>query len=198
MTLANKITIFRIFLIPVFIILLVYGYQRDNLVFQQISIWIFLVCAITDAIDGMIARRFKQKTELGSFLDPLADKLLLTTAFFLLAYFGKISLGVVIVVISRDVLLGLGWIILYVYTSGPLVIQPSFFGKGCTLFQITVVILCLLGVPPSSEIRYILITIMVVLTVASILDYIIKGSRRFNHNHPELITNEGERSCKNL
>lgn len=198
MTLANKITIVRIFLIPVFIILLVYGYQRDNLAFQQISILIFLVCAITDAIDGMIARRFKQKTELGSFLDPLADKLLLTTAFFLLAYFEKISLGVVIVVISRDVLLGLGWIILHVYTSGPLVIQPSLFGKGCTFFQITVVILCLLGVPRSSEIRYILITIMVVLTVASILDYIIKGSKRFNHNHPELITNKGEQSCKNL
>jgi cardiolipin synthase len=180
MTLANKITILRILLIPVFIIFLVYGYRENSLLFHNIAFGIFILSIITDALDGMVARAFRQQTNLGSFLDPLADKLLLVTAFIVIGYVGRISLGVVILVASREVIMVLGWTILHVFSSNTLTIKPSILGKLTTAFQMATILCCLIEVTYPIIIRYTIITGMVILTIVSTLHYIFVGSRMLN------------------
>lgn len=183
MTLANKITILRILLIPVFIILLVYGYRKDLVCFRNIAIGIFILSMITDALDGIVARAFKQQTNLGSFLDPLADKLLLVSAFVVVGYVEKISLGIVILVVSREVIMTLGWIILHVFSNNnnlTITIRPSILGKLTTAFQMLTIIYCLLEPPLPIAVRYIIITTMVIFTVTSTLHYLFIGSRMLN------------------
>lgn len=180
MTLANKITISRILLIPVFIIFLVYGYRRELLVFQHIAFGIFILSMLTDALDGIVARAFKQQTTLGSFLDPLADKLLLVSAFIVIGYVEKIALGVVILVVSRDIFMALGWIILQVFSNNTLTVKPSILGKLTTAFQMLTIICCLIEIPYPIVIRWTLITTMVIFTILSTLHYIYAGSRMLN------------------
>lgn len=180
MTLANKITISRILLIPVFIIFLVYGYKKDVLLFRHIALGIFIISMITDALDGMVARIFKQQTKLGSFLDPLADKLLLLTAFVVVGYVGKISLGIVILVVSREVIMILGWTILHIFSHNTLTIKPSILGKLTTALQMLTIICCLIEIPYPIIVRYVVITTMVIFTIASTLHYIYVGSQMLN------------------
>jgi len=182
MTLANKITISRILLIPIFIIFLVYGYRKYLLLFHNIAFGIFIISMITDALDGIVARAFKQQTNLGSFLDPMADKLLLIAAFVVIGYVGRISLVVVILVVSREVIMGLGWTILYVFSTNNLTIKPTILGKFTTAFQMLTVICCLIEIPYPIVIRYSIITTMVIFTIVSTLHYIFVGSRLLNEN----------------
>lgn len=180
MTLANKITISRILLIPLFIIFLVYGYRKDLLLFRQIAFGIFILSMVTDALDGMVARIFKQKTNLGSFLDPLADKLLLISGFVVIGYVGKISLGVVILVVSREVIMVLGWTILHLFSSNTLTIKPSLLGKLTTTFQMLTILCCLIEMTYPLSIRYTIIMTMVIFTIVSTLHYIFVGGRILN------------------
>jgi len=180
MTLANKITILRILLIPVFIIFLIYGYLKNLLFFRHIAFGIFILSMITDALDGIVARRFKQQTPVGSFLDPLADKLLLMTAFVVMGYVGRVSLGVVILVVSREVIMVLGWVILHVFTNNTSTINPSILGKLTTTFQMLTIICCLIEITYPIAIRYTIITTMIIFTIISTIHYIYIGSRRLN------------------
>src|SRR4030067_3836480 len=121
MTLPNYITLFRVVLIPFFINLIIYGYYREALV-------VFVVAGVTDALDGLIARLTKSQTELGAFLDPMADKLLILSAFVTLGLVEKMPVWLSIIVVSRDVILVLGSVILYV-TGHTLKVSPSIVGK---------------------------------------------------------------------
>src|SRR3990167_1906280 len=109
---ANKVTICRILAVPIFILVLAYSPQRQY--FREIAIGVFLLAVISDVVDGYIARRWYQKTTAGAILDPLADKLLLISAFVCLYTLGKTFGGVqfplwlVLIVISRDVILLVG------------------------------------------------------------------------------------------
>ncbi|MEW6607103.1 MAG: CDP-alcohol phosphatidyltransferase family protein [bacterium] len=185
MTLANKITILRILLIPVLVIFLVYGYRKNLLLFRHIALGIFILSMITDALDGMVARAFKQKTNLGSLLDPLADKLLLVTTFGVIGYIGKISLGIVILVISREVIMTLGWIILHIFSPNTITIKPSILGKITTALQMLTIICCLIEIQYPIIIRWTLITTMVIFTIASTLHYIFVGSQMLNEEGKE-------------
>ena len=120
MTLANKITLLRIFLIPVFIIMLLQGHHPWPAV-------IFTFTIVTDALDGFIARWKKQKTALGSFLDPLADKMLMLSTFLTLAYLKVIPLWIFVVTISRDLIVVLGWVVIYFITHST-EIEPRLLG----------------------------------------------------------------------
>jgi cardiolipin synthase len=116
LTAANQLTILRMLLIPAFVILLMYGYRGWALV-------TFLTAGATDMLDGLIARATGQKTELGAWLDPMADKLLLVTMFIVLTLPGigsanRLPLWFTVLVISRDV--------------GPRTFRPSIFGKIAT------------------------------------------------------------------
>ncbi|MCH7646671.1 MAG: CDP-alcohol phosphatidyltransferase family protein, partial [Nitrospinae bacterium] len=110
MNLPNGITLLRILVIPFFVMLLIYGMAGW-------ALGVFILTAITDAIDGYIARTRKQRTPLGEVLDPLADKLLLTTAFITLAYLRILPAWLAILVVSRDVILVFGSLLLHLITG---------------------------------------------------------------------------------
>jgi cardiolipin synthase len=176
MTLANKITLIRILLIPVFIILLL----------QQVPVWpavIFTLTIFTYALDGFIARWRKQRSALGSFLDPLADKLLMFSTYVTLTYLKIIPLWIFIVILSRDVLIVLGWTIAYFITDST-EIHPRVMGKITTILQMTTAWLIVLGV--TGSITQSLLIATVVATVLSGLDYIYNGSKKITrHTTPE-------------
>jgi cardiolipin synthase len=136
MNIPNYITLFRVILIPFFIDLMLYHFYRAALL-------IFVVAGLTDALDGMIARLTKQKTELGAILDPAADKMLILSAFVTLVIHGWLPVWLVIIVVSRDVILVLGGVILY-FMKHDLRIEPSIIGKLTTVMQLAVVTLSLI------------------------------------------------------
>lgn len=172
MTLANKITILRIILIPVFIITLLQKHYPWPAV-------IFSFTIVTDALDGFIARWRKQISPLGAFLDPVADKLLMFSSFLVFAYLKIIPLWIFVVILSRDLLIVIGWIIIY-FITGSTEIKPRVLGKLTTIFQMMSIWLLLLGTP--MQYMKILLISAVTVTVFSGLDYILIGSRKLNRH----------------
>jgi cardiolipin synthase (CMP-forming) len=129
LTAANQLTIARVLLVPAFVILLLYGYRGWALV-------TFFTAAVTDLLDGLIARRTGQKTTLGAWLDPMADKLLLVTMFIMLTLpdigsANRLPLWFTVLVISRDVVIVLTVAIVNL-AIGPRTFRPSVFGKMAT------------------------------------------------------------------
>ena len=148
MTTANKITILRILLIPFFVVELIYYFETGNEMHWLAAILSFAVAAILDGVDGYIARRYNQKSELGAILDPLADKLLLVSGIVLLSfdhspYLGQVPLWLTGTVIGRDLLLVIGIAVIRL-TVGKVMVRPRVFGKIATVFQMIVVIWILL------------------------------------------------------
>lgn len=180
MNLANKITITRIILIPFFITAVAYARM-------DLALIVFILATLSDGLDGFIARAMRQKTAFGTIIDPIADKLLLASAYISLAVIGhipdevKLPPYVPIIVISRDVIIVVGSIIVHVI-KGEINIAPSVVGKITTFFQMATVIAVLVQFPYS----YIVWTATVILTIVSGFDYIVRGSRLLseNHNHP--------------
>ncbi|MFQ5457027.1 MAG: CDP-diacylglycerol--glycerol-3-phosphate 3-phosphatidyltransferase [Myxococcota bacterium] len=137
MTVPNAITVLRILLVPPFVIYLLRGEYGGALA-------IFAVAAISDFVDGYVARRFRQRTSIGAFIDPLADKLLAGTAFVLLAYRQIIPDWLAVLVISREVVI-VGGLYLLSLLGADIKIAPSRTGKMNTAVQLTTVCLCLLA-----------------------------------------------------
>lgn len=176
MNLANKISIARIILIPFFIAAIVYSRLG-------VALFLFMLAVISDAADGFIARALKQKTEFGTILDPIADKLLLMSAYITLSIANLKELitippYVMIVVISRDVIIVLGSIMIYMI-KGSLEVSPSIVGKITTFFQMMTIVSVLVQFNYSAIVWNIAVT----LTIASGIDYLVKGSRLFNDSH---------------
>lgn len=165
----NALTLIRIVLIPWFAILL---FNRS---FHQ-AVWVFAGAAVTDGLDGLIARWFSQKTRLGAFLDPVADKLLLSTAYIALAVMGDLPVWVTVIVISRDVIIALGVSVFFLHRI-ELEARPSIYSKLTTLFQVLLVLAVLSSgyFLVGEGIRQGLIWITVVLTVISGFHYIYTG-----------------------
>ncbi len=135
MNIPNYITLVRIVLIPIFIDLMIYGYYQSALV-------VFVAACVTDALDGLIARIFNSMTELGALLDPIADKLLILSAFVTLVLLGMLPVWIVIIVVSREVILVLGSLVIYLL-GHELKGRPSIIGKATTVLQLLVVTLSL-------------------------------------------------------
>lgn len=144
MTLANKITILRILMIP-FFVLATLGYIREYRSGEEhewqryVACGIFALAAVSDAIDGYIARRYHQKSELGAYLDPIADKALLISALVLLSRdhgeaFEQLPLWFAVLVISRDVILLVGAVLVHIFV-GRTTSRPRLLGKCATFFQ---------------------------------------------------------------
>ena len=175
--LANKITISRIILTPIFITAVVYSRM-------DIALLLFALAVISDGLDGFIARTLNQKTALGTVLDPIADKILLISAFICLSLVKSIPAGfrmppyVPIVVISRDAIIVLGSIIVY-FIKGDVKIEPSFWGKITTFFQMMTIVSILIRFPYAEVVW----DIAVLLTVISGADYMIKGSRAMSETN---------------
>ncbi len=171
MNLPNYITLLRVILIPFFINLMIYGYYGEALV-------VFVAACMTDALDGMIARLMKKKTELGAFLDPMADKLLILSAFVTLVLLGKLPVWLVIIVVSRDAILTMGSLIIHVTTHN-LEIRPTLIGKFTTAMQLIVVTLSLVLMSYGTEIG--LMTMLqwttAAVTIASGVQYVVRGMK---------------------
>lgn len=137
LTVPNLITLARILLTPLFIILLIQGQYRKGLI-------IFLLAGLSDLADGLVARVWQQKSPLGAYLDPLADKLLMSSSFVTLSISHVIPPWLTVVVISRDVTIALG-VALFRLADLPLVISPTLLGKWTTTLQIATILLALVG-----------------------------------------------------
>ena len=171
LNLPNTLTVARIVIIPVFITAVIY---RKN----DYALYLFVAAALTDLLDGFLARLTNQKTPLGTFLDPLADKCLLVSSFILFAVYGWIPLWLTITVISRDIIVVLGWFILYMVTSSARV-EPLFLGKAAIALQLITLALVLLNVNLSSALpsQEALFIATAAATALSGLQYIYKGLR---------------------
>jgi cardiolipin synthase len=137
LTIPNIITLARILLTPLFIIFLIQ--QR-----YHAALYIFVLAGLSDMADGLIARRWRQKSPLGAFLDPLADKLLMGSSFITLSIYNIIPPWVTVIVLSRDLVLVLG-VMLFKLVHLPVVVQPSLAGKLCTTTQVGTVLLVLVA-----------------------------------------------------
>jgi cardiolipin synthase len=137
LTRANQLTILRIVFVPVFVILLTYG-------LTGLALAVFVAAGLTDVADGIIARRFGQKTSIGAVLDPAADKLLMTTSIVILSlpqmeFANMIPRWLMILMISRDVFILLVWLAI-VLMIGWRVFKPSPYGKASTVLQVLTVL----------------------------------------------------------
>jgi len=135
MSIPNILTVIRILLTPVFVISII----KNSLI---LALMIFAIASITDALDGLIARYFNQKTELGAHLDPIADKLLLSSAYVCLAIINNIPNWLTVIVISRDVIIMIGMAICYI-NNVHVTISPSYASKATTLCQLLTITIAL-------------------------------------------------------
>jgi cardiolipin synthase len=174
LTLANRLTILRILMTPVITILMLYKYMAA-------AVAVFLLAGITDGLDGFVARRRGQRSALGMVLDPIADKLLLTSSVVVLTILDELPRWFTVIVVSRDVILIGGALILYMFV-GKMSMPPSWLGKTTTGFQIATVLLGMIdnflpvlraGIVPVA-------VLTAVLTIGSGVDYVFRGARLLN------------------
>jgi cardiolipin synthase len=127
-TIPNLITVLRFFLVPFVVLALLTGHM-------EWAFAAFLAAGISDGVDGFIARNFDQRSKLGAYLDPIADKLLLVTVFLVLGYMGELPLWLVIAAVSRDGLI-IGAVLLSTIMGNPVEVKPLFVSKANTAVQI--------------------------------------------------------------
>jgi cardiolipin synthase len=177
LTIPNVITLIRILLTPIFIIFLIQGQYRRALV-------VFLLAGVSDLADGLIARVWQQKSRLGSYLDPLADKILMAASFVTLSIYRQIPPWLTVVVLSRDVVLGLG-VLIFRLADIPLIVRPSLAGKWTTTLQVTTVGLVLLNKiwPISPLVLLAFFWFTGVLTAISGIQYLYSGIQMMNQAH---------------
>ncbi len=182
LTFANKITVCRIVAVPFFIATVLYYTPRNDYL-RLVALGIFLFAVISDAVDGYVARHYRQRTKAGAVLDPVADKLLLISAFICLYKVGgaigggvHFPIWLVVGVISRDVILLAGAAIIRIF-HGDFEVEPTLWGKAATFFQILAVLGILLRWPFISAVWL----PMILLTALSGVDYIRKGIKIINN-----------------
>jgi len=165
MTIPNLITIIRIILTPIFVIYII----NDELITGLI---ILIITGLSDGIDGLVARLFNQKSKLGSYLDPLADKIILISAFVTLSIRGFLPAWLTVMVISRDILILMGVFILF-FTGTKVNIRPAISSKITTCLQFfTVIIVLARDYIPSFEKYYLYLFYLTALfTIISFLQY---------------------------
>ena len=171
MNLPNKLTIFRVILIPFFVLCFYLPVIPFN---NVIACIIFCVASITDFLDGYLARRDGLVTNFGKFMDPLADKLLVGTALICLIESGQLPAWVVVIIISREFIIS-GFRL--IASDNGVVIAASYWGKFKTVTQMIMVIVMLLNIPGAvfAVIGRVLMWAAVILTVVSLVDYILKN-----------------------
>lgn len=171
MNLANRLTMLRIILVPVFLFFIAIKVKYGI----YFATAIFIVAALTDTLDGYVARKRNQITKFGKFMDPLADKLIVTAALVSLVELKQLSSWVVMIIIAREfAITGLR----AVAAGEGVIIAASKWGKAKTVTQIIAIIAALM------EIKYsmVLIVIALIITIISGVDYIIKNRHVFNSN----------------
>ena len=172
MNIPNKLTIFRIILVPFFVLVLLLN--PDNFNYRLVAEIIFIVASLTDMLDGKIARKYNLITNFGKFMDPLADKLLVCSALICLVDLKQIPSWVVIIIIAREFIIS-GFRL--VASDNGVVIAASMWGKVKTVSQMVMIIILVINLPfaPLQILGQILIYVSLALTVISLIDYLVKN-----------------------
>lgn len=169
MNIANKITLVRIFLVPVFVLFMLTDFTEYNGI---IAFIVFVIATITDKIDGTIARKYNLVTDFGKFLDPIADKLLVCSALICLTADGTIPAWITIVIIGREFIISAFRL---VCADTGKTVAASWWGKSKTIAQMVTIIVLLLNIAQLKILEDILIYVSLVLTVVSLVDYFAKN-----------------------
>lgn len=171
MNLPNKLTTFRVILIPFFVFFLLAPYFEGY--GNYIALVIFIVASLTDFLDGKIARKYNLVTNFGKFMDPLADKLLVCSAMICLVEMNKLAAWMVIIIISREFIIS-GFRL--IASDNGVVIAASYWGKFKTTFQMLMIILLILDLGGVfTTIGTIVTWIALILTIVSLIDYLAKN-----------------------
>ena len=172
MNLPNKLTIMRVILIPFFVFFLLSPYFPAY--GNYIAVAIFIVASLTDMLDGKIARKYNLVTNFGKFMDPLADKLLVCSAMICLIELDRLAAWIVIVIIAREFIISGSRL---VASDNGVVIAASYWGKFKTTFQMLMVIVLILDIqmPFFQILGTVLTYVALILTVVSLIDYIVKN-----------------------
>ena len=171
MNLPNKLTILRVLMIPFFVLFMLW--DITGAADKWIAAAIFIVASLTDMLDGKIARKYNLVTNFGKFMDPLADKLLVSAAMICLVEMGRLPAWMVIVIISREFIIS-GFRL--IASDNGVVIAASYWGKFKTVFQMAMIIVLIFDFGGFfGIIEMVLIWISLILTVVSLVDYIVKN-----------------------
>jgi CDP-diacylglycerol--glycerol-3-phosphate 3-phosphatidyltransferase len=170
MNLPNKLTILRVLMIPFFVFFILTDYV--GVYSKWIALAIFVVASLTDLLDGYIARKNDIVTNFGKFMDPLADKLLVCSAMICLTGMGKLPISITIIIIAREFIIS-GFRL--IASDNGIVIAASYWGKFKTTFQMAMVILMIADFEQTAILTTIVMWIAVLLTVISLVDYIVRN-----------------------
>lgn len=170
MNLPNRLTIFRVILIPFFVLFMLA--PIGGAYAGWIALAIFVIASLTDLLDGQIARRCNLVTDFGKFMDPLADKMLVISAMICLVELGRIPSWIVIVIVCREFIIS-GFRL--IAAEKGVVIAASYWGKFKTVFQMVMVILMIADLAPLRTLTRIVMWIALALTVVSLADYLVKN-----------------------
>lgn len=170
MNLPNKLTLLRVFLIPLFVVLLMvpFGFAGQ----KWVALAVFVIASLTDLADGKIARKHNLITNFGKFADPLADKLLVCSALICLIELGRIPAWIVLIIIAREFIIS-GFRL--VAAERGIVIAASIWGKIKTTLQMTMVVLMIADLSALAIITQISMWLALILTIVSLVDYIAKN-----------------------
>lgn len=175
MNIPNILTLLRILLVPV----VVWAISQGQM---GVALAAFVVAGVTDAVDGYIAKHFNQQTELGAYLDPLADKTLIVSIYVSLAIFGFIPPWVAILVVSRDIMI-VGAVVLSTLVEKPLPIHPLMVSKANTAAQIVFAALVLASKGLKLDLDWAILVVMwavAALTLASAAAYLVAWTRHMS------------------
>ena len=178
-TVPNQLTFLRLAFLPFFVIAIKYGHWRT-------ALGILVAAGISDGLDGLLARGLNQRTPLGAYLDPIADKLLLSSSYFVLALKAKVPWWLTILVLGRDVLLLAACAVILI-TVGYRPFPPSIWGKATTFFEIFLIVIVLLAAIWSDQtlanLREICAYIVAAFVMISGIHYSISVSRQLHMGH---------------
>ena len=181
LNLPNFLTMCRIGSIPIFLIFLTRQQYTE-------ALYVFAVAALTDGLDGAVARWFDSRTELGAFLDPFADKLMLVSAFVVLTIDGELPGYLLSVVMIRDIVIVVGYLMISFFTGERVPVRPSYLGKLSTFMQLGCVIAVLARAGnywPTDFNKLLIATVAV--TAASFVHYMYRGLVWLRSREPEMF-----------
>lgn len=171
MNVPNTLTVLRVIMIPFFVLFMLGDITSVD---KYIALGIFIAASLTDTLDGYLARKNNQVTNFGKFMDPLADKLLVCAAMICLMDLDRLPSWIVIIIISREFIIS-GFRL--IASDNGVVIAASYWGKFKTTFQMLMVIVLILNIQmPFFQILGVILTyVALILTVVSLIDYIVKN-----------------------
>ena len=170
MNLPNKLTLFRVILIPFFVVFMLVNVTGNA--DKWIALIIFIIASLTDLLDGKIARKYNLITDFGKFMDPLADKLLVCSALICLVSLNRIPAWIVIIIIAREFIIS-GFRL--IAADNGRVIAASYWGKFKTTFQMIMVILMIADISQLFILTQVIMYAALILTVVSLVDYLVKN-----------------------